>query len=157
MKFPQGLFVYFARFENVNINNLNDNINKIKSNIDSNNMNMEIILIEIGKLTNDKNDVEMRDKLLNELKLISSNIVNEELKINVNTNKINNYENCLKQITENKSIELGINAAKNKINSLEDSVNSEKENIFIKKSLIAENQNKIISNEQLIENYKLQE
>lgn len=118
---------------------------------------MESVLKEIGTLTNDKNDVEKRKELQNELDQIPTKIQNEELKINLLQQKIDNHDNSLKQIEENKRIEKGITAAKLKLTDLEIEEADEKENVFIKKSIIAEKRLKIKNNELLIAEFKVQE
>lgn len=118
---------------------------------------MEIVLKEIGELTNDKNDVEKRKELQTELNQIPTLIQNEELKINVLQLKIDNHENSLKQIEENRKTELTISAAKYKLKTLETEEGEEKENAFIRKTSVGEKQIKIKNNETLIAEFKVQE
>src|ERR1035437_6035444 len=132
-------------------------IKKINKEIDTHTFEMDSVLRDIGTLTNDKNDVEKRKELQNELDQIPTKIQNEELKINLFQQKIDNHDNSLKQIEENKRIEKGITAAKLKLTDLETEEADEKENVFIKKSSIAEKRLKIKNNELLIAEFKVQE
>lgn len=118
---------------------------------------MEMILKEIGDLTNDKNDVEKRKELQFELDGIPTKIQNVELKISILEQKINSHENSLLQIEENQKIEKGIAAAKQKINTLEGEESEAKEDVFIRKTSIGEKQLRIKNNELLIIEYKAQE
>jgi len=111
---------------------------------------MESVLKEIGTLTNDKNDVEKRKELQTELDQIPTKIQNEELKISILQQKIDNHENSLKQIEENQKIEKGIVAAKEKLAVLETEEQEKKEDVFIKKTLIADRQARIKANNNLI-------
>lgn len=139
------------------INRKKNEISGIQMEIDKDALAMEANLKEIGDLTNDKNDVEKRKSLQNELNQIPTLIQNEELKISILWQKINNYENSLKQIEENQKIERGIAASKLKISELETEEIDEKENVFIKKTSVVDKQNKIKSNEALITAFKAQE
>lgn len=139
------------------INEKKQAVEKIKKSIEEAALAIEGILKEIGDLTNDKNDVEKRKELQIELNQIPTKIQNEELKISILQQKIDNYENSLKQIEENKKIEQGIAAAKSKITLLETEEADEKENIFIRKTAIGEKQIKIKDNELLMAEFKIQE
>jgi hypothetical protein len=139
------------------INEKNGEIEKIKNSIQKSSTEMEDVLREIGTLTNDKNDVEKRKELQTELNQMPTLIQNEELKISILQQKIDNHENSLKQIEENRKIELGISAAKYKLTTLETEENDEKENILLRKTSVAEKQIKIKNNETLIAEFKIQE
>jgi len=132
-------------------------IEKIKLDIQKDALVMEDVLKEIGTLTNDKNDVLKRKELQTELNQIPTKIQNEELKINMLQQKIDNYDNSQKQIEENRKIESGIISAKAKLITLEVEESDEKENIFIRKTSIGEKQNRIKVNEVLIADFKAQE
>ena len=132
-------------------------IDEIRKRIENDALAMEGVLKEIGDITNDKNDVEKRKEYQNELEQIPTKIQLEELKIAALQQKIDNYENSLKQIEENKKIEIGIVAAKDKLTLLEGEETDEKENIFIRKTSIGEKQNKIKNNELIIAEFKVQE
>lgn len=77
----------------------------INKSIDDSNIQMENVLSEIGKLTNDKNDVEKYKLLKLEVSLLPDKIQNEELKISLLEQKIIAYQNSLNQIEMNKVIE----------------------------------------------------
>ena len=132
-------------------------ITKVNEEIRLASLEMEGILKEIGTLTNDKNDVEKRKELQTELDQIPTKIQNEELKITLLQQKIDNHDNSLLQIEENKKIEKGIAAAKLKITDLEEQESDEKETLLIKKSSVGEKQVKIKNNEILIAEFKIQE
>lgn len=130
---------------------------EILKGIETASLEMEGVLKEIGVLTNDKNDVEKRKELQNELNQIPTKIQVEELQIAMLQQKIDNHENSLKQIEENQKIERGIAAAKLKIAELETNESDEKENVMIRKTSIAEKQIKIKNNELLIAEFQIQE
>ena len=132
-------------------------INKIKTDIETKGFEMETILIEIGDLTNDKNDVDKRKELQNELNQIPIKMQNDELKIGLLQQKIDNYDNSLRQIEENKKIEIGIAAAKNKISQLELEETDEREEVYIRKTVIGDKQLKIKNNNILVSEFKTQE
>jgi len=140
-----------------NIIEYNSKIVPIKTQINLAALEMEEVLKEIGNLTNDKNDVEKRKEYQAELSQIPIKSQVEELKIAVLQQKIDNHENSLKQIEENKKIEKGIDTAKLKIGELEIEENEEKENIFIRKTNVGEKSQKIKNNEILITEFKAQE
>jgi DNA repair exonuclease SbcCD ATPase subunit len=134
-----------------------DTIIAIQKEIDNDTLAMEGVLKEIGTLTNDKNDVEKRKELQTELDQIPVKIQNEELKISILQQKFDNYENSLKQIEENQKIEKGISAAKEKLSVLETEEQEKKEDVFIKKSSIANKQALIKTNNDLITVFTEQE
>jgi len=133
-----------------NIQRINDEIVKLD-------LEMEDVLVAIGTLTNEKNDVETRKRFQDELDLIPTKVQNEELKIDILKQKITSHENSLKQIVENQRIEKGIVAAKEKINTLTGEETELKEDVFIRKTYIGEKEIKIQNNKLLIEEFKLQE
>jgi DNA repair exonuclease SbcCD ATPase subunit len=139
------------------IKKCDDNVVKINEEIVKLGLDMETILIEIGTLTNEKNDVESRKKFQDELNLIPTRVQNEELKINILKQKITSHENSLKQIEENQRIEKGIEAAKEKMGGLETEETELKEDVFIRKTSIGEKQQRIIANTTLITEFKTQE
>jgi DNA repair exonuclease SbcCD nuclease subunit len=132
-------------------------IDIINESVVSSTLEMEEVLKEIGELSNDKNDVEKRRELQLELDQIPIKIQNEELKISLFQQKINNYNNSLLQIEENKKIEAGISAAKTKLKELEIEEQEHKENIFINKTLLGDKSLKIKANNELMVVYKEQE
>ncbi|MFW6246579.1 MAG: metallophosphoesterase [bacterium] len=132
-------------------------IKHIKTKISTLTTEMEEILIEIGTLTNQKNDVEKRQQLQNELNNIPSKIENEELKISILKSKILSRENSFKQIEENKINQQKINNGNARIEILEAEKDDLTEDVYIKKTSIAEKQLKIKNNEILIAEFKQQE
>jgi DNA repair exonuclease SbcCD ATPase subunit len=132
-------------------------IETIKQQIQTASIEMEGILKEIGTLTNEKNDVEKRKELQAELDQIPTKIQNEELKITLLQQKIDNYDNSIKQIEENRKIEIGIAAAKAKLDVLQEEESDAKETVLIKKGSMAEKQMKIKNNELLIVEFNIQE
>lgn len=132
-------------------------INIVQKEIETTALEMEDVLIEIGKITNDKNDVNKRRELQAELDGIPIKIQNEELKISILEQKITSHENSLLQIEENQRIEKGIVAAKLKIVTLETKEIEAREDVFIRKTSIGEKQARIKLNNQLINEYKAQE
>ena len=118
---------------------------------------MEEILVEIGQLTNDMNDVLKRNELQVELDQIPIHVQNEELKIELIQQKIDNYENNVKQIEENERLNGQIDKANVRIIELEDELSEKKEDILIKKNAVGEKQAKIKENIQLIADFKEQE
>ena len=142
---------------NNEIKKFEEQIKDIKDKILSLTTEMEEILVDIGILTNDKNDVEKYKELKNELNQIPQSIENWELKISILEQKILNHENSLKQIEENKINEDGIERGKARLDILETEEKDELENILIKKGLIGEKQNKIKANDTLIKEFQEQE
>jgi hypothetical protein len=130
---------------------------KINEEIRVDSLEMEETLKKIGTLTNEKNDVEKRKELQTELDQIPIKIQNEELKITLLQQKIDNYDNSLKQIEENKKIEKGITAAKLKLTELEGEETEKREDVLIKKTSVGEKQIRIKNNESLIVAFKMQE
>ena len=139
------------------IKKCDDNVVKINEEIAELDLKMEEVLKDIGVLTNEKNDVDRRNTLQIEFNQVPTLIDNEQLKIDILEQKITRHENSLKQIEENKRIEKGITAAKEKVVGLETEEEDEKENAFIRKTAIGEKQRRIIENNTLIADFKVQE
>jgi len=139
------------------IKKCDDSVQSINDEIVKLGLDMEEILVEIGILTNDQNDVNKRKQLQSELELIPTRIQNEQLKIDILNQKISRHENSLKQINENQRIDKGIVAAKEKVEQLVIDENDAKEDVFIRKTSIGEKQLKIKENEILISEFKIQE
>jgi len=141
-----------------------DNIEKQKIRIDEINkeienaaIEMENVLNEIGKLINDKNDVDKYKEFQMELDGIPVKIQNEELKITILEQKITDYENSLIKIEENRKTEMKISVAKEKILVIEREESKLRESIVANKLNIESKQVEIRKNEQLINDYKVQE
>jgi DNA repair exonuclease SbcCD ATPase subunit len=118
---------------------------------------MESVLIEIGNLTNDKNDVEKRKILENEISQIPIKIQNEELKKTILKQKIDQHKNSIKQIEENEKINKGITAGKNKLFTIKQELNNYLESVINKNNDINNNKNKINEINKLISDFKEQE
>jgi len=136
---------------------LNADIIKIRKSIEDADLNMEIELKEIGDLINDKNDAEKRKELQNELDQLPIKIQNEELKIDLFQQKIDNFDNSILQIEENQKIEKGISASRLKLNELEEIKENYNEDVFSRKTLIGEKSIKIKTNNELIIMFREQE
>jgi DNA repair exonuclease SbcCD ATPase subunit/DNA repair exonuclease SbcCD nuclease subunit len=135
----------------------NKEITGVKTIIENDALEMESTLKEIGTLTNEMNDVNRRKELQVELDQIPVKIQNEELKISILQQKIDNYDNNILQIEENQKIEKGIVAAKDKIRLLENDERELTEDLYLKKTAIADRQIRIKNNELLIVEFKIQE
>lgn len=146
--------------DEVNIPKIQDFANEIKAveaEIVAKSLEMEDVLLEIGDITNDKNDVARRKELLVELEQIPLKIQNVELRIDILQQKVNNYENSLKQIEENNRINNGVVLAKEKLGVLETEESDIREDMYILKTKIGEKQLKIKTNEELINAFLIQE
>jgi len=141
----------------VAIKSIDIEIETIKKGIQNQSLEMETILTEIGTLNNEKNDVEKRKELQNEYNTIPTKIQNEELRISIHQQKIDNHDNSVKQIEENHKIEKGIGLAKLKLSELEIEEADERENVYIKKTSIAEKELKVKNNQILVTEFKVQE
>lgn len=133
-----------------------NNIEKINNEINKHSIEMENVLNEIGSLTNDKNDFEKRKVLINELHQIPDKIENEKLKRDLLKTKIDSYENNLKQIKENESINIKIIKSKEKISEIEIEIYDKKEEILLKKTSIGQKQLLIHEKKELIDRYQQQ-
>ena len=139
------------------IKKCDDNVILIKEEVIKLDLEMEGVLKEIGDLTNDKNDVEKRRELVNELNNIPTLIKNEELNITILQQKIDSHDNMLQQIEENRKIEKGITIAKERLRALELEEGDYKEDVFIRKTNIGEISQKIKNNNGLIVDFEEQE
>lgn len=139
------------------IEDLNTDKKVIEKTISNNSIKMNEILNEIGELTNDKNDVESRGRLLNEKESILLKMENVKLNIDNLNQKLKQHHDSLLQIEENQKNEKTITAAKEKLKLINIELFDCKELVLAKKTRIAENQIKIKNNELLITEYKIQE
>ena len=139
------------------INGLEEDKKKIQKTISDDSINMELILNEIGSLTNDKNDVENRGKLLNEKEGFLLKIENVRLNIDNLNQKLKQHQDSLLQIAENQKNEKTIQAAKDKLKNINNELTDCKELVLAKKMKISENQLKVKNNEMLINDFKTQE
>ena len=91
---------------------------------------MEGVLSEIGELTNDKNEVERRRSLESEAEKTPLQIENFNLqRINI-YQKVDLYNQSLKQIEENQKINKGIEAAKKRLADLKYEKDNYKDDIY---------------------------
>ncbi|MFV2016227.1 MAG: hypothetical protein ACC656_12410, partial [Candidatus Heimdallarchaeota archaeon] len=105
------------------IANLNGDIKKMS-------LEMEEVLNEIGELTNDKNEVDRRKLLVVEAEKIPLQIENLNLqRVNI-YQKVDLYNQSLKQIEENKKINIGIDAAKKRLGDLKYEKDNYKDDIY---------------------------
>jgi len=139
------------------ISNLKNDIKNNEKKIDDLVVKTEEMLVEIGTLNNHKNDVEKRNNLETELNQIPQKIENEELKLSILKQKISNYENNLKQIEENERLNKKIIMGKDKIKGLNDELDELKEDVFTKKTDVSEKEQKLVSNNNLVAEFKEQE
>jgi len=135
----------------------NNSIKLIETEIKTCGEDMENVLIKIGEITNDMNDVEKRRLLQNELDLIPINIQNIELKTSLLQSKITNFTNSILQIEENKRTELQINNLNVEISTLNNKMSLEKQNIYAKNFDIIGKKTKIVTNQQLVSDFTEQE
>ena len=91
--------------QNVKINenrvilkDIENDIENIKKSIQNQSLEMDTILTEIGTLNNEKNDVEKRKELQNEYNTIPTKIQNEELRISIYQQKIDNHDPKLQAV-----------------------------------------------------------
>lgn len=139
------------------MNVCDEEISVLEKEIVSIDLGMEKVLTEIGDLNNEKNDVERRKTLQDELDLIPTKIENEELNISIINQKITRHEDSLKQIEENVRINKSIVAAKEKVKLLEGEKTNLTERIFIIKREITDKELLIKNNETLVTDFKVQE
>ena len=139
------------------IEELENNIGKINKQIETLSNEMEVVLVDIGKLTNEKNDVEKRKELVGELNQIPTKLQNCELKIQLLKDKIKKFEDSKKQIESNEKVEKGIKLAKEKLQTLNNEKDELNETLLIKKNNITEKSLKIKENEKLLKDFEEQE
>lgn len=112
------------------IESINNEINLVNKQIDQININMENILQKIGELTNDKNEVEERNKLIQRNQVLKSEMETLKLKIEKEQSLLVEYNKSLQQIEENKKINEKIALSQTRLNELK----YEKENLISKVS-----------------------
>lgn len=131
-----------------NILKLENDVILINEDIVQKGKDMENILVEIGELTNQSNDVKKRKEYQAQLDQIPMKIENENLKVDVLKSKIEKYNQNLINIQENVKTNEIIEKGKQKLRELE--IELLKYN-----TQITENNNKIINNENLIKEYDI--
>jgi len=142
---------------NIIIDNYKNDIVNINEKIKQLSIEMDLVLKKIGELTNDKNDVEKRKQLQQQLDQIPILIENDNLKINTLKDKIKQYNNLLVQIEDNKKTESIINNAKERVLQLNNELDRLKSDKSIKINEINNNILKIKENNNLIIEFEKQE
>lgn len=140
-----------------NIVDLNKDIDNIKIEITKLTDGMEVVLEEIGTLTNLKNDVQKRKEIQAEIDTMPLKIQNKKLNAEILQKKIDDHSNSLLQIEENNKVENIILKSKQKITELEHEENVEKGNLYQVKTQIENRIVTIKNNKILIEKFKVQE
>ena len=107
---------------------INEEINQLNEKINSINNEMESILQKIGELTNDKNEVEERNRLIQKNEMLRSEMENIKLKIEKEEYLFEEYNKSLGQIEENKKTNEKIGLAQTRLNELK----QQKESLYSK-------------------------
>jgi DNA repair exonuclease SbcCD ATPase subunit len=107
---------------------INEEINQLNEKINSINNEMESILQKIGELTNDKNEVEERNRLIQKNEMLRSEMENIKLKIEKEEYLFEEYNKSLEQIEENKKTNEKIGLAQTRLNELK----QQKESLYSK-------------------------
>lgn len=132
------------------------NIITINESIDEKSTGYDKMLVEIGVINNQKNDVEKRNTINVELNNIPIKNENDNLKIELLNNKIQKYYDNLTKIRENEENNLIIKKAEDRLLFL----NSEREKLLKERNDIESNifikRDKIKSNKELIREYNEQ-
>lgn len=102
----------------IDISNVKEDIQNINDKINNINIEMENILQEIGKLTNDKIEVEERNNLINKNQILKSEMETLSLKIEKENEILKRYNELKIQIIENSKINEKIVKAENRIKEL---------------------------------------
>lgn len=130
---------------------------KLSDSINEKSLKMEDVLVEIGNINNDKNEVEKRKEYENELNQTPTKIQNEELKKSILQKKIDDYNNVQSQIEENEKINNRIVASKTKLETLRSEKSDLEQKITVKNNTIEQNKKEIKDLNQLITDFKEQE
>jgi len=125
--------------------------------IEESSINLDGVLAEIGEIQNQINDVDKRKELVIELDKIDPQIEMKNLRIDNNRKTINLYNDSLKQIEENKKIELGVEKAKERVQLLNDELQMFNDSLYGQKSIYTDGLNKINNLTQLIIDFEKQE
>lgn len=159
-EFRDRIINHESDIENINkveIQKYNDKISTLNEKKEKMSLEMEKILKDIGKLTNDKNDVEKRTAFQAELDQIPTKIQNEELKKSILEKKIKDYNDSLEHIQENIKINKGIDAAKVRLKELLEEEKGYDTVILNKNHEIKEIETTVLANKKLITDFKAQE
>jgi DNA repair exonuclease SbcCD ATPase subunit len=139
------------------IESINKEILGINNDIDQINIEMEKTLQLIGQLTNDKNEVEERDKLILRNEVIKSEMESIKLKIEKENVILEEYNKSIQQIEENKKTNDKIKQAEERIVELTKEKESLNNKITTKKSEITQREYQINDIKINIEKFKNQE
>lgn len=130
---------------------------KIENKIKELSIEMESTLNIIGVLTNQKNDSIKRKETIAAIEKIPVQIDNEQLRIDILNDKINQYNKSLVQIEENKSIDIKIKAGKDLLDKLNTELETLNNDLNTKKNNVENNKNKIIELNNLLLEFEKQE
>lgn len=136
---------------NFQITKAKEAIVSIENEIQNDSIQFQLVLEEMGRLANDKIEVEKRERLLIELSTFPIKRDNINLRINEQKSKLKRYVDQKTKIQENQGIKLQINTlskkiddltyqidtTKNSINTMEAQIRYSKEQIKLKEDLIA--------------------
>jgi predicted phosphodiesterase len=139
------------------INVLTESNKGIISNISKLNNDASQVLTDIGILNNDKNDYLKKQELINEASQIPIKIQNEELKLQIITQKILAYNSSLNLIEENHRIGAEIERVETKLNIYVQEEKNKQHEIYENKLTINNLKNKINGLEILIKQFNEQE
>jgi len=118
---------------------------------------LDDVLSEIGEIQNHINDVEKRKELVVEYDKIDPKIEVNTLKIENHNKSIDLYNSSLKNIEENKKIELGIQKAKQRVQVLNHELQNLNDTLYGQKSIYSDILERIEDNKTLISDFEEQE
>jgi DNA repair exonuclease SbcCD ATPase subunit len=139
------------------ISDIQAEINQIKLKIDENSLQMEEELNEIGLITNDKNEVERREKLSFELSTIPTKIDNVRLTYDSRKRVLSDFNSLQDKIAENKKIEATLEKAKERLTILKNEQHTLIADVENYKSRIGNKKQTIASNNDLLAKFEEQE
>lgn len=139
------------------ITELQTTIKNIDIKIGEKSIAFEDITVEIGKLNNDKLEVEKREKLIAELESLPIKIENLNLKINVEEDKISRFKELENKIFENKKTLMSVEKIVAQINDVVYNKDIVVKDINQWESDIVFNQKQIKAKHELIKKFKDQE
>lgn len=141
----------------IKIEGINKEIIDINSKINQINIEMDKTLQLIGELTNDKNEVEERDKLILKNSAIKSEMESIALKIEKENSLLEEYNKNIQQIEENKKTNDKIKQAQDRISELNITKEQLQTKITNKKTEIIQREYQINDIKTNIEKFKNQE
>lgn len=139
------------------IDNLQKLINDIEIKINEKSINFESIVVEIGNLNNDKQEVEKRSRLITELESFPFKIENLQLKINAEEGKLAKYNESLIQIQENGQYQKEVDQKLSQLSTLKNDREKYVKDINRMQADIVFNTRQIALKEELIRKFKQQE